>query len=146
MATLRLPADPAAIRRAMGGAGAFPASGSPGARLVESFLAQWEDDDAAPAGQPWVTMAQAVSSSAEAARGLREFLTERVWPDAATDDTAAHWQRAVISSQLAGLAWNRYVLRVEPLASATRQEIAARVGPTIDRLLQGASPHPSSPL
>jgi len=147
--TLRLPADPAAIRRAMpnggdGGDGGDRSGRSPGTRLVERFLAQWEDDAAGPQGQGWVTMAQAVSTSPEAARGFREFLTERVWTDAATDDVEAHWQRAVISSQLAGLAWNRYVLRAEPLASATRQEIAARVGPTIDRLLKGLE-SPESP-
>jgi hypothetical protein len=77
----------------------------------------------------FVTTAQAVSSSPEVANGLREFLIDRVSTDANEHDEAAQWRRAAIPSQLMGMAWSRYIMRVEPLASASRAEIAARVGP-----------------
>jgi hypothetical protein len=32
-----------------------------------------------------------------------------------------------------GIAWARYVMRMEPVASASRAEVARWVGPTIDR-------------
>jgi AcrR family transcriptional regulator len=80
VATQELPRDPRDIRRDT------QASGSPGVRLVESFLAQWEADPREP-GQSFVTLAQAVSSSPEVARSLREFLSERIW--AGRQDTSA---------------------------------------------------------
>jgi hypothetical protein len=51
----------------------------------------------------------------------------------------AIWQRrrALVSSQLVGLAWNRYVMRIEPLASAKRADVARWAGPTLDRYLYG---------
>jgi len=42
---------------------------------------------------------------------------------------------AVISSYLVGIAASRYLLRIEPLASATDDEIVALVGPTVQVLL-----------
>ena len=47
---------------------------------------------------------------------------------------------ALVSSQLAGIGWARYIMRVEPIASATPEEVAAFVGPTIDRYIAGAVP------
>jgi hypothetical protein len=41
----------------------------------------------------------------------------------------------MISSQLMGLAWNRYVMRAEPLASASLQDVAERAGPMLERLM-----------
>jgi AcrR family transcriptional regulator len=134
VATLHLPIDPRQIRDAV-----RLTSTSPGVRLVEGFLAQWETDPDHP-GQSFVTMAQAVSSSPEAANSLREFLIDRVWTDANEHDEAAHWRRAAISSQLMGMAWSRYIMRVEPLASASRAQIATRLGPILERLMFDTEP------
>jgi hypothetical protein len=46
-------------------------------------------------------------------------------------------RRSLVSSQLLGIAWNRYVMRMEPMASASRAEVARWAGPTIDRYAQG---------
>lgn len=40
-------------------------------------------------------------------------------------------------SQLAGLVVARYLLRVEPLASADRETVVTAVGPTLPRYLTG---------
>ncbi len=130
VATLDLPADPRSIRNAT------QASGSPGAMLVEGFLAQWETDPE-KSGRSFVTLAQAVSSSPEVARSVREFLSDRIWDGRNTADAELAWRWNAVSAQLVGLAWNRYVFRLEPLASASLQEIAAHVGPVIESLLRG---------
>jgi len=128
-ATLSLPADPQQIMRDV-----QVATASPGARLVAGFLGQWEADG--QPGRAFINMVQAISSSAEAARSLREFLSDRVWAPLAENEQA-QWRTAVISAQLMGLAWNRYVMRAEPLASASLQEVAERVGPALENMMFG---------
>ena len=131
VAGLNLPADPRTVQMQA-------QQGPPdGARIVERFLAQWEEDDAEP-GRGFVTLTQAVSSAPEVARAVREFLTERVWahrPGGANEETMK--TTALVSSQLLGVAWARYVVRMEPLATAPRAEVAAWVGPAIDGYIAG---------
>ena len=130
--TLSLPADPQQIMREV-----QVSPSSPGARLVAGFLAQWETVSEDP-GRAFVTMVQAISSSPQAARSLNEFLIDRIWTPQAEDEEA-RWRTTVISSQLMGLAWNRYVMRAEPLASATLQDVADRVGPVLESMMFGAA-------
>jgi AcrR family transcriptional regulator len=130
-ATLSLPADPAQISRDVRGT-----PNSPGARLVAGFLAQWERGD--NPGTAFVSLVQAISSTPDAARSLREFLTDRVWGTLPQDEEA-RWRTTVVSSQLLGLAWTRYVVRAEPLASASLQEVAERVGPVLESLMFGGA-------
>jgi len=148
VAGLDLPADPRAVQMQV-------QQGPPsGARIVERFLAQWEEGAAEP-GRAFVTLTQAVSSSPEVARAVREFLTERVWanrPGSADEETMK--TTALVSSQLLGVAWARYVIRMEPLATAPRAQVAAWVGPAIEGYLaerldtstsQGADNAPGPP-
>jgi AcrR family transcriptional regulator len=130
--TLDLPADPQQIMQQVQGSPA-----SPGARLAAGFLAQWETGPEEP-GTAYVNMVQAISSSPEAARSLREFLTDRIWAPLAENDEA-RWRTAMISSQLMGLAWSRYVMRAEPLASASLQDVAERVGPVLESMMFGTA-------
>jgi AcrR family transcriptional regulator len=132
VACLDLPADPREVQIQARGAELD------GARIAERFLAQWEEGAAEP-GKSFVTLTQAVSSAPEVARALREFLTERVWarvPAAGGGETAAR-TTALVSSQLLGAAWVRYVIRMEPFASASRAEVAAWIGPTIEAYITG---------
>lgn len=130
-ATLSLPADPQQILREVQ---VTPVS--PGARLVAAFLGQWEAGE--QPGRAFVNLVQAISSSPDAARSLREFLADRVWAPLAADEQA-QWRTAAISSQLMGLAWSRYVMRAEPLASASLPEVAERLGPVLEGMMFGAA-------
>lgn len=131
IACYKLPADPRAVQRAAQGATLD------GARIVERFLAQWEGGNNEP-GRSFVTLTQAVSSAPEAATALREFLTERVWAHRPGGDSPnAMRVAALVSSQLLGVAWARYVVRMEPIASASRTEVARWVGPTIEQYITG---------
>jgi AcrR family transcriptional regulator len=127
-ATLQLPADPQRIMREAHGK-----TTSLGAGIVAGFLAQWEPRDEEP-GKTFVNLVQAMSSSPEAARGLREFLADRVWGPLAGDEEG-RWRVGVVSAQLIGLAWNRYVMRAEPVASAPLEELAERVGPMLEAMM-----------
>ena len=73
---------------------------------------------------------------------LREFVTEaivgRLSAAADTADPAqARYRAALVASQVVGLGIARQVLGLEPLAEAGRPELAAAVGPTLDRYLRG---------
>jgi len=135
-ATLHLPLDPRLVQNEV-----RAATTSPGATLVERFLAQWETGPGRP-GQSFVTVAQATASSPEVARGVREYLFDRVWGNVPEDTQDAGWRRTFVSTLLLGMAWNRYVLRTEPIASASLDEIAARFGPLLDSI---RGPHTEPP-
>jgi AcrR family transcriptional regulator len=140
VASIQLPADPRTVQDQ-----ARQGGGLDGARIVERFLAQWEDGFAEP-GQPFVTLAQAMSSSPEVATAVRQFLTERVWArEPASADEATQTRTALVSSHLLGLAWARYVVRMEPLASASRSQVAAWAGPTIEAYITGRPPAKAAP-
>ena len=127
--TMALPMDPRKVQAQV----AADSHGFSGERLVERFLTQWE---MGPPGQgsSFVTLVQAMAASPRTADTMREFLSDRLTPHGrpGDDDDTQRRRRALISSQLLGLAWVRYVMRVEPVASADRSEVARWVGPTID--------------
>lgn len=72
---------------------------------------------------------------------MREFVSDRVWSinpvDAGESDAVVARRRALVSSQLMGLAFTRYILRVPPVSTATPKEIARWAGPTLDRYMKG---------
>jgi AcrR family transcriptional regulator len=104
------------------------ASGEGGVAVVRGFLSIWEDD----AGTSFQSLAEAMSTAPAMAAAVREFLQDRVWSQKGGGSAA---NGALVASQLLGLAWTRYVLSLEPLASADVETIAAWVGPTIDRYI-----------
>ena len=133
--TMQLPADPYQIQQESSPSGqAFR-----GERVIERFLAQWEDSEDGAGSSSFLLMVQAVSSSPEVATSVREFLADRLRLHGPDGEDPAIWQRrrSLVSSQLVGLAWTRYVMRIEPLASAKRAEVARWAGPTLDNYLYG---------
>ncbi len=114
-------------------------SGFSGERLVEQFLAQWEQG-AGPGSPAFVSLAQAMAASPEVADSMREFIVERIGlhgpPD--EDEETRMRRRSLVSSQLLGIAWTRYVMRLDPMASASRAEVARWAGANIDRYAMGS--------
>jgi AcrR family transcriptional regulator len=115
------------------------ASGSRGTALVDRFLRYWDEEPPEGRANSFLSLMQAVSSSTQAADSFKQFLVDRIWSQVARDPDDPEWliRRSLISSQLVGLAFQRYVLRLEPLASAEPAEVAGWVGPTIDRYMSG---------
>ncbi len=68
----------------------------------------------------------------EAAESLREFLSEALIGRVAMvlDTADAPLRATLVGSQLVGLAVGRYLLRIEPLASAPPATVAAWIAPT----------------
>ncbi|WP_238846387.1 TetR family transcriptional regulator [Nocardia terpenica] len=113
-----------------------------GTEVVAAFLRNWELDTEAP-GRAFVAVTQAVASSPEATERLKQFIVEQTWASGkGTTDYDADRRRSMVSSQLIGIAIARYILQLEPLSSAAIDDVAAWYGPTIDRWMQGANPHP----
>ncbi len=136
VAAMALPFDP----RQVGGhaPGADP-GGSLGSGIVLGFLSMW--DQAEGSGSSFASCVGAMASSPAVADAMREFVIDRVWGHAPvkTDESEARirQRRALVSSQLMGLALTRYVLRVPPVSTATAHQVARWAGPTVDTYLFG---------
>ena len=104
-----------------------------GSRLVRFFLETWES----PAGSPMLALIRSVVSSERAAALLRDFVTREVLARVARalELDQPHLRASLVGSQLVGLAMLRYVVKVEPLASAPASRVAAWIGPTLQRYL-----------
>jgi AcrR family transcriptional regulator len=136
VSAMALPFDPAQV------AGQAPAAGldgSLGAGIVTGFLAMW--DEAEGSGSSFASCVAAMATSASVADAMREFVAERVWKGKPvhTDESEAVTirRRALVSSQLMGLALTRYILRMPPISTASPVEIARWAGPTLDNYLFG---------
>ncbi len=106
-----------------------------GARTIETFLTMW--DTAEGSGSSFASCVSAMAASTNVAEAMREFVSERVGdvrpPLEGETDAMAKRRTAMVSSQLMGLAFTRYLLRVPPIATASPRQIGRWVGPTQDR-------------
>lgn len=106
-----------------------------GERLVRFFLRIWADPDFRT---PMLGMVRSAFTSEQGATLLREFvgsaLLRRVAEAAGPVDPL---RVEAAAAQLVGIVILRHVVRMEPLASASEEDIVAMVGPTIQRYLVG---------
>lgn len=138
-AAMELPIVPSEIISAALAEGYRPPDQSPGEHMVRSALAVWE---AAGIRDSFLGLLRSALTSERAAGMLREFVTQAVLEPLAShaggrdaEDTA--FRASLIGSHMLGLALARYVLRFGPIAAARPDELAAAIGPTIDRYLTG---------
>ncbi|MFG3298501.1 TetR family transcriptional regulator [Micromonospora chersina] len=132
-ATVAIPVDPAElVPRVLAGG-----RDEVGERLVRTFLAVWDS----PVGTAAVALLRSAMSNQWTARMLREFLVtqvlRRVVDQLDLDPAEVPLRGALVASQIAGLAMMRYVIRLEPVASASPDTLAATIGPTVQRYLTG---------
>src|SRR5437660_231646 len=104
-----------------------------GERLVKFFLETWDS----PTGSPLLGLIRSVVANEEAAAILREFVTREVLARIAKALELDHpeLRAGLVASQLVGLAMLRYVVEVEPLASARKKDVVAWLGPTLQHYL-----------
>jgi hypothetical protein len=55
----------------------------------------------------------------------------------ATDLPDADLRATLVGTQLVGLAMARYIVKVDPIASADREVLVRAIGPTLQRYLTG---------
>ncbi len=131
VAAMALPFDPQEVKQH---------AASPqfsGALTIESFLTMW--DHAEGSGSSFASCVAGMAASTNVADSMREFVSERVWSSLPRNPgesvAVARRRTAMISSQLMGLAFTRYLLRVPPMSTATPRQIGRWVGPTLDRYM-----------
>jgi AcrR family transcriptional regulator len=105
-----------------------------GERLVRFMLGLWEDPEIQPR---FMGLVRSAATDPEAAAMLRQLLTEGPVQGLAAAIGPPHGElRAMLAaSHLMGLALLRYILRIEPLASADLDTLAALVGPRVTTYL-----------
>ena len=97
------------------------------------FIETWDS----PAGSPLLGLIRSVVGNEDAAALLREFVTREVLGRIARalELDQPQLRAGLVASQLIGLAMLRYVIKVEPVASASSDDVVAWLGPTLQRYL-----------
>jgi AcrR family transcriptional regulator len=129
LAAMEIPIDPAQIL-------SLALNGDPeqaAVRLLRTFLSIWD----ANGGGALVALVRSVAGHEQAARMMREFVGRvifgRVVSAVAPDQVEL--RAALCSTQVVGLAMVRYVIRLEPLASADHDTVVAAIAPNLQRYL-----------
>jgi AcrR family transcriptional regulator len=108
-----------------------------GAAVVRMVLHVWDG----PGRAPGLALIRSAVSNEWTAKLLREFLVSKVLRRVVStlgfDPDVRAARASLVASQIIGLVMARYVLRLEPLASASPDEIVAAIGPTVQRYLTG---------
>jgi len=104
-------------------------------RVLRTFLSVWDADG----GGALAALVRSVAGHEEAARMMREFVSRvilgRVVSTVAPD--RPELRAALCGTQVVGLGMVRYVIRLEPLASADHDTVVAAIAPNLQRYLTG---------
>jgi AcrR family transcriptional regulator len=119
--------------------------------LVGTMLRIWDVADARTA---FLGLLRSAATTDQGVVMLREFVTSTILVGLAqaaglSDDAEGRFRATLVASQVVGLGFARYVLGLEPLASAATEDLVAAIGPTMQRYLTGdiapAPPKPPEP-
>jgi AcrR family transcriptional regulator len=109
--------------------------GGIGERIVRALLEAMDTSSSAP----FAILTRAATTPDQSETLLREFidreLTGRL--TAMLDTPDAVMRVGLVSTYLLGLAVARYVIKIEPIATASVDELVGRIGPTLQQLLTG---------
>jgi AcrR family transcriptional regulator len=110
-----------------------------GERLVRTFIGVWDS----PRGVTAAALLRSAVSNEWTARLLREFVMTQIMRRAVKelgldlDGLDGPLRANLVATQILGLATARYILKLEPLASATPDQVARAIGPTLQRYIAG---------
>jgi AcrR family transcriptional regulator len=110
-----------------------------GEELARLVVETWEREGDRSA---IMTLLRAATVEPAAAEMLREFMQNELAPPLfqRLNPDQPELRAGLATAQIVGLGMARYVLRLEPLASMTRNEVIAWVAPTLQRYLTGKAP------
>jgi AcrR family transcriptional regulator len=159
-AAMRLPLVPGEVIDAALAPGARPPGRSLGEHLARAVLSAWEVSEIR---DTFLGLLRSAMTSEQAATMLREFVADSILGrlaevagprgaggagdpggaegaergTGAKGAAGADYRAALVASQVLGLALTRYVIGLEPLAAASQDDLAAAIGPTLERYLTG---------
>jgi AcrR family transcriptional regulator len=109
-----------------------------GEALVSHFLNRWEEPDA----DSLQLLLRSSASNEEAAERLRTIFRDQIITMVAhlRGKAGSREAAALIGSQMMGLAYARYILKLPPLVAMPRQTLVRVIGATIQRYLMGELP------
>ncbi len=99
-----------------------------GERLARLLVSVWRDPETRA---PVLALLRSATANERAADMMRELLTSLFYDRIARATGAAPMALAAAAGQAVGVLLLRYVIRVEPLASATEEEIVALLAPIL---------------
>lgn len=112
---------------------------SAGPRLVRLSLTAWDD---AADGATFRTLLRWMATDVSAPEAIQTYATEQIavpmaeaLKQSGLPEVSARERATLAGSQLVGLAMIRYVLRLDPIASASVEHLVEVVGPTIQHYL-----------
>jgi AcrR family transcriptional regulator len=105
-----------------------------GWRLARTLLTIMDDAEAV---EPIIGLLRSAMTNEQAAATLREFFTQAIVARIASTLDIPYIRMQAAVAQMSGLLMLRYILRLEPLASAEIDELVDLVGPTLQRYLAG---------
>ncbi|QKV72445.1 TetR family transcriptional regulator [Amycolatopsis sp. Hca4] len=110
-----------------------------GERIVRTLVESLDRSDRTPL----VLLTRSAPTHDRSQALLREFIDREITGRLAgllgTPDAAL--RAGMVNVQILGLAVARYIVRLEPIASAPVDELVTRFGPVVQQCLTGAAPH-----
>lgn len=132
MAAIEIPFDPAPEVASVLEGGEIEGAGG---RLMHAFVAIWDG----PHQDKLLAMVRTSLSKPAMAFVLRNLFEHRIVKtiESTLGDKVDHIpvRAGFVGSQIFGLVVTRYILKLEPVASLSAEELAVTIGPTIDRYL-----------
>lgn len=140
-AAMRIPVIPSEVLTAAL-SGREPGGPGLGAHLVKTALTLWESDGIK---DTFVGLLRSAVTSDQASVMLREFISDSILGtvarltglDQQRGPAEAEYRAAMVATQMLGLALTRLVLGLPTVVSASVDELAATVGPSVERYLTG---------
>ncbi|MEO6821006.1 MAG: TetR family transcriptional regulator [Candidatus Nanopelagicales bacterium] len=131
-AAMRLPFEPASALQAL----LAPGLDGMGERLVRTTMSMFSDPQTR---EQLAELVRAGAGASKATAAMREFLDVAVVDRAATalGVPDARMRVVLATSYLLGAATSRYVLKLEPLASASDEEVVRLLAPVVQATLTG---------
>jgi AcrR family transcriptional regulator len=103
-----------------------------GERIVRVFLSIWGDPQIRPRA---IAILRSASTSEQGAAILREFATSALLGKVADALAVPRLRINAAAGQMIGVMVMRYIVGVEPIASATEDELVELLAPTVQRYL-----------
>jgi AcrR family transcriptional regulator len=107
--------------------------------MVGTMLRIWDVADIRTA---FLGLLRSAATTEQGVVMLREFVTSTIVASLIQvaglgDDPDGRFRATLVASQVVGLGFARYVLGLEPLATASSENLVAAIGPTVQRYLTG---------